>query len=85
MVRRRSPSHLTALPDPLPDGWTAHDGSARPVPAGARPGLWMRSGMRIKTGAARADHWEGWQGRATGSCWTWEDDGFDILAWRAEE
>mgnify|MGYP004160281869 CR=1 FL=1 len=82
MVRRRSPSHLQALPDPLPDGWTAHDGGPMPTEPDALPAVWFRNGQRMQAGLRTAASWEGWTGRATGSCWTWENDGFDIVAWK---
>lgn len=84
MVRRRSPSHLVPLPDPLPDGWRAHDGGPSPVQPDAMPAVWFRGGQRMQADQRTAASWEGWKGRATGSCWIWEDDAFDIVAFMPE-
>ena len=46
------------------------------------PAVWFRGGQRIQAGQRTASSWEGWAGRATGSCWTWEADAFDIVAWQ---
>ena len=85
MVRRRSPSHLVPLPDPLPDGWSAHDGGAMPVEPDSLPAVWFRGDQRMQAGLRSAASWEGWAGRSTGSCWTWEGDPFDIVAWKPSQ
>lgn len=84
MVRRRSPPPAAALPDPLPDGWVAHDGGAMPVEPDSKPAVWLRSGLRMQGGTRPATSWEGWDGRKTGSCWTWENAPYDIVAYRPD-
>ncbi|WP_157052096.1 hypothetical protein [Qipengyuania citrea] len=82
MVRRRSPPPVPPIPDPLPEGWNAHDGSAMPVEPDSMPAVWLRSGTQMQPGMRSAADWEGWAGRKNGSCWVWEGSGFDILAWK---
>ncbi|NCP18356.1 MAG: hypothetical protein GW855_04250 [Erythrobacter sp.] len=82
MVRRRSRPKEQQLPDPLPKGWIAHDGGGMPVDPDSKPALWMRSGQRMQGGERTAASWTGWGGRKTGSCWIWEDDAFDIVAFK---
>lgn len=85
MVRRRSPPASSPPSDPLPPGWQWHDGSGCPVAPDDRPAVWMRSGTRSALGARAASQWQGWDGRRAGSCWIWEGDSFDILAFRCED
>jgi len=72
------------MPNPLPDGWVEHDGRRMPVEPDSMPAVWFRNGQRMQAGLRTAASWEGWKGRDTGSCWIWESDAFDIVAFSTD-
>ena len=55
-----------------------------PVEPDSMPAVWFRSGQRMQAGLRTAGSWEGWKGRDTGSCWIWEGDAFDIVAFSTD-